>query len=396
MHNPTVIEEITSAVIQAVLGKDIATKYTQGKLAVSELSAATGKISGFRDMFTARNQEFGNYLSAENQLNAYTLYYLFPNLAKVSAILEYCVRQKWLRIFPDMKIADIGCGPGVGVLGILNYLMPKYLPEEFPALQLTAIDQSAQALKLANRITDSFKIPSLNVKYQTADLENPDTNLFMEKQDVIIMSNVVNELYRQKSDFALKRVNLLKNMLDMYLSEKGLLFIVEPALQKTSRELIAVRDLLLKDSTYTVLAPCTHQNNCPFSDDLHKEDWCHEAHYWHNPALIDQIDKLTGMNKHHIKYSFLIIGRKEHFTIADNLFYVIENPIFSKGCMKVSACGKKGLIELVYTNKSKSDNNRQFKKIEKGSRFYFNNATDLTGSIKVTPEMKIILQDCLE
>jgi len=311
MQNPAVLEEITSAVIQTVLGKDIAAKYTQGKLAVSELSAATGKISGFRDMFTARNQEFGNYLSAENQLNAYTLYYLFPNLAKVSAILEYCVRQKWLTIFPNMKIADIGCGPGVGILGVLNYLLPQYLPEEFPTLRLTAIDQSAQALKLANLINDSLKISSLNVKYQSADLENPDANLFTEKQDLIIMANVVNELYRQKSDFTLKRVNLLKNMLDKHLAEKGLLLIIEPALQKTSRELITVRDLLLKDSNCTVLAPCTHQNNCPLNDDLHKEDWCHEAHYWHNPSLINQIDKLTGMNKHHIKYSFLIIGRKE-------------------------------------------------------------------------------------
>jgi len=54
---------------------------------------------------------------------------------------------------------------------------------------------------------------------------------------------------------------------------------------------------------------------------------------------------------------------------AENLNYTIETPLYSKGCMKVKSCGEHGLSELVYTAKSKSDKNRQFKKIEKGSRF---------------------------
>lgn len=389
MNNPAVLEEITRAVIQAVLGADIAAKYTQGKLSVNELSAATGKISGFREMFVNRNQEFGNYLTAENQLNAYTLYYLFPNLAKVSAILDFCLERGWLTIKNGLKIADIGCGPGVGLLGVLNQLMASYLPEEFPSLQLSAIDQSAQALKLAERIVANLPLKTLSLKLSTANLENPECAILTEKQDLIILANVVNELFRKDNEPFIKRSTFLRKMIDAHLADKGLLIIIEPALQKTSRELIAVRDLLLTDKNYTVLAPCTQQKGCPLNNAEHAEDWCHEAHYWDNPALIDQIDKLTGLNKHHIKYSFLIIGKAADFQTTENLNYTIETPLYSKGCMKVKSCGEHGLTELVYTAKSKSDKNRQFKKIEKGSRFYFVNTQPEEKKIRITPEMKV-------
>lgn len=389
MNNPAVLEEITRAVIQAVLGADIAAKYTQGKLSVNELSAATGKISGFREMFVNRNQEFGNYLTAENQLNAYALYYLFPNLAKVSAILDFCLERGWLTIKNGLKIADIGCGPGVGLLGVLNQLMASYLPEEFPSLQLSAIDQSAQALKLAERIVVNLPLKTLNLKLSTANLENQECALLTAKQDLIILANVVNELFRKDNEPFIKRSAFLKKVIDTHLADNGLLIIIEPALQKTSRELIAVRDLLLADKNYTVLAPCTQQKGCPLNNAEHAEDWCHEAHYWDNPALIDQIDKLTGLNKHHIKYSFLIIGKAADFHTAENLNYTIETPLYSKGCMKVKSCGEHGLSELVYTAKSKSDKNRQFKKIEKGSRFYFVNTQPEEKKIRITPEMKV-------
>ena len=111
-----------------------------------------------------------------------------------------------------------------------------------------------------------------------ADFQKNFPNL-NAKFDIIVMSHALNELWKDKEDKINRQSEFLSHIAD-YLKPKGLLLISEPALLETSRNLIQVRDILVKNG-FGILSPCLKTDSCPaLSSPNHT---CHAEIQW-NPC----------------------------------------------------------------------------------------------------------------
>lgn len=87
----------------------------------------------------------------------------------------------------------------------------------------------------------------------------------------------------------------------------GGLMVVEPATRQDGRNLLAMRENLLKEGWH-VWAPCTHSDRCPL---LHfsKKDWCHDRLEWLQPAFYAAIERHLPMKNKTLPFSYLLLRR---------------------------------------------------------------------------------------
>jgi Mitochondrial small ribosomal subunit Rsm22 len=171
--------------------------------------------------------------------------------------------------------------------------------------------------------------------------------------DIIILSNVVNELYEQD------KLNFLSQLNNSLISN-GLIIIIEPALQEITRSLMTLRNSLLQANTdLSMLFPCTHNNSCPMLL-ASKKDWCHVNLNWEEPNLVKQLDNLTGFNKHRIKFSVCVLQKNG---IPTGGLRVVDVPSKNKTGWHNLLCGEKfyGVSSLSKSNRSLA--NKDFERL---------------------------------
>ena len=61
------------------------------------------------------------------------------------------------------------------------------------------------------------------------------------------------------------------------------------------------------------MRPASGRNPCPAL--LNPKDWCHEDIPWEAPPLIRALDKLTGLRKDALKFSYLVLRRDEELAV---------------------------------------------------------------------------------
>ena len=186
------------------------------------------------------------------------------------------------------------------------------------------------------------------------------------------------------------RVNLLMSLINRSLANDGSCIIIEPALRETSRELLEVRDGLLKEGLH-IYSPCLMSNPCPAL--VNPKDWCHEDIPWEPPATIREIDKLTGLRKDSLKFTYLII-RRDTLSLSDifgsNPFRVVSEPLVSKGKIEYYLCGADGRRLAVRLDKDKSNLNEPFSGLKRGWVVRFQRLNDEGKRLKVVKETTVL------
>ncbi len=364
MRAPAFPSTLVRAVVAAVLGDAVAARTDEGALPATILAPYAERIKQLSERFTGETKgSLPRYLDDPLTGDAYTLYYLFINATKVAALLSLPAIHARLSQRP-LRIAELGCGPGAGLVGALTAL------EGVPSL-LTGIDHSNTALIRANRIFGAIGASFFPL---CSDLEDmiPDLE---EPQDIIIIANTLNELWRVAPDAVGRRVRFLSTLAEQHLAQEGILLIIEPALKSPSRELGAVRDHLLRNGQWHILHPCTHHHPCPVA--TLSDEWCHDLLSWEAPPLVRQLDEMTGFNKHRLKFSALVLKKGAS---ADNphRWYVFNEPRTSKGLVELTACGEPGLVRMMLSRRAYSEKNRLFKKLSKGEKFSLKPTKEIT------------------
>jgi ribosomal protein RSM22 (predicted rRNA methylase) len=155
------------------------------------------------------------------------------------------------------------------------------------------------------------------------------------------------------------------------LADDGSLIIIEPALRETSREMLEVRDRMQGEG-FHVYAPCLCRGKCPAL--ANPKDWCHEDIPWDPPAVIKELDRLTGLRKDSLKFSWLIL-RKDSRSLCDvhgkDVFRVVSEPLVSKGKREFYLCGSEGRRLVTRLDKDETAQNQAFGKINRGSVVHF-------------------------
>jgi ribosomal protein RSM22 (predicted rRNA methylase) len=306
------------------------------------------------------------YLRDPGLRRAYLSYFLPPNIAKIQVPLrELCLHPANLLAKERLQVLDLGAGPGTAVLGIREFFRQRGNGQY---LEFTAVDQVGENLKEAEALfreagggTDS-RATLATVRSGIEAIAGRSGGPF----DIIVLSNVLNEMFIRETDRIMKRTELVRNIMERLLAADGSCIIIEPALQETSRDLLMVRDGL-SDAGTTVYSPCLVQGHCPAL--VNPRDWCHEDRPWDPPELVRELDEATGLRKDSLKFSYLIL-RRDSRSLADVCgpasYRVVSEPLASKGKLEFYFCGEEGRRLATRLDKDASPANGPFELLRRG------------------------------
>jgi len=350
----------------------------------SELNSLASDIIELSNLFT-KNREIlpSQYLNNKNLRRAYMMYFLPSNIYKIHLPLkELSLHPQKILSKKEIKILDLGSGPGTTILGILDFFSKQ---KKRPSLEFTAIDSVVENLSIAK---DLFKLFTENVNIdaslKTFKINIEKTEAIPEgSYDIIILSNILNELFYKEEKKIAKRVSFLTTIIRKFLASDGNCIIIEPALRETTREMLEIRDSLVKNG-FKIYSPCLIDEPCPALSN--PKDWCHEDIPWIPPKIIKEIDKLTGLRKDSLKFSYLVL-RKDKLSLSDilekNSYRVVSEPLVSKGKLEFYICGIGGRRLITMLDKDKTPSNMQFQKLQRGDIVFFRDLIDEGNRFKI-------------
>jgi ribosomal protein RSM22 (predicted rRNA methylase) len=319
------------------------------------------------DLLTKGREELpAAYLRDPGLRKAYCTYFLPPNLEKIGIPLhELSLHPAKLLAKERLRILDLGSGPGTALLGIRWFFARNRMQVR---LACTAVDQVEENLQEAE-VLFREQAGVAGVQATLVTVTSGITSIAERPGgpfDLIVLSNVLNELYLRDPEGTGKRTALVERILDHLLAPDGSCIIIEPALRETSRDLLAVRDGLVEKGA-TVYAPCLVQGHCPAL--VNPKDWCHEDRPWDPPENIREIDSRIGLRKDSLKFSYIIL-RKDGRTLADvcssGAYRVVSEPLVSKGKRELYLCGQQGRKLAMLLDKDVVPGNEAFSQLLRG------------------------------
>ncbi len=331
------------------------------------------------------------YLKDPELRLAYLRYYLPSNMKKVHlALTDLSLHPEWLLSRDKLRVLDLGAGPGTALLGLLAFFAQR---AQRPALTCVAVDRVSENLRIAEDLFNSYRTnKKLNASLKTlrADIESSEL-LNEDAFDLIIFSNVLNELWPFDEDRVARRIGLVETVTGLNLAPHGSCIIIEPALRETSRELLEVRDGLAEKGFF-IFSPCLASTRCPAFQNL--KDWCHEDIPWDPPALIKDIDRLTGLRKDSLKFSYLVL-RKDSRSLSDmfgpDSFRVVSEPLVTKGKIEFFLCGLHGRKLVTRLDRDRSPLNVHFEKLKRGAIVSFERLRDEGERYKIEQLTEVII-----
>jgi hypothetical protein len=202
------------------------------------------------------------------------------------------------------SVADFGSGLGAGSF---PFLLSQNLKN------LTSIEHSKVAQALHRQLVQNSLFENCNKYWISADEGKP--------AQVAIFSYSFTELTKLPS-----------------LAEKSdYLIIIEPATQEDGRRLLEVRKKFLERG-YKVLAPCTHQGQCPLLTQTPR-DWCHDRIAITMPSWFQEIEKHLPIKNRTLTFSYLIVAHpKTKMTSPIGKARVIGDLLLEKGKARQMIC----------------------------------------------------------
>ena len=324
-------------------------------------------VESLSQLFTRDRQDLRTSYLDQDQLRAsYLAYYLPVNLAKVQALLEEMPLPAAAGQGRGgrFRVLDLGGGPGTTALAVLDWLNSTEALHDVEG-EVVTVERSVQALALCERLWSAYKEvepkPRLRLVTVKGDMGGWGAGRFPASlangtYDLIVLGNVVNELFPDVRDPITRRAQLLRDLLGL-LHQQGTMMIVEPALRDTSRHLLQLRDQLVADGACNVYSPCLHERACPAL--VKEDDWCHEERPWEPPPVVTAIDRRVGFIKDALKFSYLLL-RKDGRTIvprSPDVYRVVSELRIMKGEKRAWLCNETGRPEVGRQDRLRSESN---------------------------------------
>jgi len=383
-------------------------------LATSNLEEISRAVARLSELYTRERADLRHNLLQEPGLRlAYLAYFLPSNFLKINTILE----EIWLHprvktLLPQrLRILDLGCGPGTQLLGCLDFLSQQLkLPENIECVGVDSLESNLQdARYLFDRLAAELFTRAAQTASTREHMELPNASALPEARrdrtpwsletyrgdvsrplklkdttpfDLIIMGNVLNELFPGDEQRIQKRSRRIAALIQDWLAPNGFVILMEPALRETSRDLLHLRDRLLDMLPLTVYSPCVHSHPCPAVAPGCTSDWCHEDHAWETPSWIRRIDERTGLRKSSLKFSYVVFNRMglsirdaalgvtpsdaPTLPVQNQLWRVVSETLEERGKAAAYLCGFEGRFRVTRLNKHASPLNADFASLDRG------------------------------
>jgi ribosomal protein RSM22 (predicted rRNA methylase) len=214
-------------------------------------------------------------------------------------------------------------GAGTGAVGTI-------VRARWPQAELVAVDRVAGPGILRADVTRAIRPALVGGRF-----------------DLVVAAHLLNEL----SLDAHGRSRLVAGWCRDLMAPDGICILIEPALRKTSRALLAVRDRLLAAGLF-VVAPCLLQTPCPAL--VRERDFCHAS------------AEAIAANRSRVDFSYLVL-RKQGVAASDgSLYRIVSDPMKDKGRLRFFACGPAGRHLVTRLDRDRSPANQELDQLERG------------------------------
>jgi len=255
-----------------------------------------------RGLTGTRRLAGAGYMDNTSYLGAYLLYYWPVSYLQISYAMNDILKNKTSVVFPQKKIRilDLGSGPAPASAAVIDTLAA----EKNISFECTLIDSSNKTLAYAQRVF-AKEYPTVQLHTQVCDFEKQP--VVEGKYDIIVMCHALNELWGNKPDYIEQRVSFIKRAASC-LEPDGLMLLCEPSLLATSRSLIAVRDVLVKED-FSVVSPCPcFENKCPVLL-AGENQTCHADVLWSPCQPVLSLAQGAGLDRESVKMTFFAIKK---------------------------------------------------------------------------------------
>ncbi len=314
------------------------------------------------------------YLSRPELRSGYLLYFLPINFTKALGVFSQLPASFWKKA--EWDLLDLGSGPATASLAFL-YCLGKQNPKAL--LRIHLVDQNKAILKDGENLLLSAQrifFPQGQVQILTT-ANDFGKGIPQGKFDFIVMHHVLNELVKSSAQ---DRSEVMHNKILPHLKSSGVLAILEPALKRPNRELMAMRDHLLEEGHYKIIAPCLHEQACPMLKTT-RNDWCHFYIDWQEPPFMKRLDQLLEHDNRFLKVAYLLLSpqKKTKAPSAEDAktFRVVSNRMNRNGKLEVLVCGAPGKIRLARLETERSSANRDLERVRRGDLLKLPGLTDL-------------------
>lgn len=314
-------------------------------LSAQEAASVSKALLNLQRGLTGDRQLAGaGYMQDKNLLGAYLLYYWPVSYTQISCCTNYFSNAlKVLAEKDELNILDIGSGPGPASCALTDCALKANANLQ---INLDLFDSSGKALDLAKKIFDFDYKAKVSTSCKTVNLEQTDFSLLQKKYDLIVASHSLNELWKDKADSLQKKERLLLELSSL-LNDGGILLLCEPALLKTSRSLIGLRDFLA-EKKMSLLAPCPcFSDECPALK-AGENQTCHAEILWKPVEPVATLARLAKLDRTSVKMTFFAFKKnverlcKETQSLQADLpneYCVVSDPMLNKsGRIRVLLC----------------------------------------------------------
>lgn len=260
---------------------------------------------------------------------AYILIRMPATVAALEAVMKHLKPYKG-----DLKtLLDLGCGPGSTLWAA---------KDSFSSLEkATLVDTAGTVMDLGQQIAQLSK-KDCEANWVKKDIFSFLTTQSHEERpyDVVTLSYVLTELTPK-----LQKQTLLSS----WEKTNTFLICVEPGTPKGFLNIRQARDLLITQGA-KILAPCTHEQTCPLTE----QDWCHFSQRL--PRSKRHQDLKGSLPYEDEKYSFIIASRDTSITRPESR--LVKKPLRSSGLIELSLCTDQGLKPLKISKRDQQDYKR--------------------------------------
>jgi 2-polyprenyl-3-methyl-5-hydroxy-6-metoxy-1,4-benzoquinol methylase len=321
----------------------------QGRDAASAVRALHEGLTG------ARALAGRPYLDEPRLLAGYLLHF-FPR----SYVAARIALAELPAFSPRARVLDVGAGPGA--LGIASL-------DHIGDAEVTACDRSAAALAALQEIEPRVRV----LRREAGDLPPGRFHLVMA-------GHLFNELpFTEHLRLSLQ--------LAATLAPGGVLLLIEPALKRTGRALLELRDAMLREG-FSALAPCIFQGPCPAL--AKTRDWCHSAR--ETDAPFADLAERAGLRGGTVKFAYVALARVPARAPAREgapLFRVVSESLLEKGRLRLWACGDPGRFPIVRLNADATPANEPFGDLRRGDLFVATRLEPRGDGLRITKESAV-------
>lgn len=311
------------------------------KKEISALSSSLLKLQ--RGLTGERKMAGGRYMSEKDTFGSYLLYYFPVSYLQIQTVIDFLgntiedISKKY-----EIGILEIGSGPAPGTTALCDRIR-KF--NKNAKISVSLCDTSETAMQTAKKILES-DFENVCVETKKADLERNGREPFGKKTkkfDIVLMSHVLNELWKKDGDKIQKRLSFIKAQTEK-LSENGILILNEPAMLESSRNLIKIRDEILESEAFrgmNLVAPCplSGSKKCPAM--LSENQTCHAEKMWKPVEPVMSLAKGAGLDRESVKMSFFVFQKTEEQAEPENrktLTVVSDGMLNKSGRIRFMLC----------------------------------------------------------